>query len=33
MFGGTPVEQKVYAMLGKKEATQREFLDMIAEAS
>lgn len=33
MFGGTPVEKRVYDMLGRKEETQREFLDMIAEAS
>jgi hypothetical protein len=33
MFGGTPIEKKVYDMLGRKESTQREFLDLIAEAS
>lgn len=33
MFGGTQVEKKVYDMLGQKEDMQRQFLDMIAEAS
>jgi SNF2 family DNA or RNA helicase len=33
MIGGTPVEKKLYKALEKKDATQKMFLDMIADNS